>query len=54
MEDRGQVNLPLEAKRDINCFFKFLPTFNGINIFDQKSVDGSIELDASLQGLGAV
>ena len=54
MEDRGQVALPLEAKRDINWFLKFWPTFNGITIFDQKPVDASIELDAPLQGLGAV
>ena len=54
MEDRDQVDLPVEAKRDINWFLKFLPSFNGITSFDQKSIDGSIELDASLQGLGAV
>ena len=30
-----------------------MPTFNGITFFDQRPVDGSIELDASLQGLGA-
>ena len=54
MEDKGQVDLPVEAKRDINWFLKFLPSFNGITIFDQKPLDGFIELDASLQGLGAV
>ena len=54
MEDRGQVDLPLEAKRDINWSLNFLTTFNGITIFDQKSVDSSIELHASLQGLAAV
>ena len=54
MEGGGQVDLPVEAKRDINWFLKFLPTFNGITFFDERSVDGSIELDASLQGLGAV
>ena len=40
----------MEAKRDINWFLKFLPSINGITIFDHKSVDGFIELDASLQG----
>ena len=54
MEDKCQVDLPVEAKRDINWFLKFLPSFKGITIFNQKPVDGFIELDASLQGLGAV
>ena len=35
-------------------FQKFLPTFNGVTFFDQIPVDGTIDLDASLQGLGAV
>ena len=54
MEDRGQEDLTVEAKRDINWFQKFLSTFNGVTFFDQRQVDGTIELDASLQGLGAV
>ena len=54
MKDKGLVPLPLEAKRDINWFLTFLPTFNGVTIFDQKPVHASIELDASLEGLGAV
>ena len=54
MEDKGQQKLTVEARRDINWFQKFLPTFNGVTFFDQKPVDGAIELDASLQGLGAV
>ena len=54
MEDRGQEDLTVEAKRDINWFQKCLPTFNGVTFFDQRQVDGAIELDASLQGLGAV
>ena len=54
MEDKGQKKLTVEARRDINWFLKFLPTFNGVTLFDQRPVDGAIQLDASLQGLGAV
>ena len=54
MEDKGQEELTVEAKRYINWFQKILPTFNGVSFFDQRQVDGAIELDASLQGLGAV
>ena len=48
MEDRRQVTLSLEAKRDINWFLKFLSTCNSITFF----VDASIELDVNVQGLG--
>ena len=54
MEDKGQEELTVEAKRDINWFQKFLPTFNGVTFFYQRQVDGAIELGASLQGLAAV
>ena len=53
MEDRKQVPITLEAKRDFNWFIKFLPHYNGVTFFDHKPVNYSIELDASLQGLGA-
>ena len=53
MEDKKQVPITLEAQRDINWFIKFLPQYNGVTFFDQKPVQYSIELDASLQGLGA-
>ena len=51
MEDRGQDPLSMEARMDINWFLKFLPRFNGITIFDHKSVAIPIELDAGLQVL---
>ena len=53
MEDRCQVPLTVEAKRDIIWFMQFLPRFNGITIFDHRPISAKIELDASLQGLGA-
>ena len=51
MEDKGQTALTTDARRDVNWFVKFMPTFNGVVFFDQKPVNSSIELDASLRGL---
>ena len=53
MEDKGHTALTIDAKWDINWFVKFMPTFNGVVFFYQKPVKSSIELDASLRGLGA-
>ena len=50
MEDKKTVPVTREAKRDINWF---IPLYNGVTFFDQKPIDFSIELDASLQGMGA-
>ena len=54
MEDKQTVPVTREAKRDINWFIKFIPLYNGITFFDQKPTDYSIELDASLQGMGHI
>ena len=35
MEDRIQVPLTIEAKRDVNWFVKFLPNFNTVTISHQ-------------------
>ena len=40
--------------RDLNWFTKFLTTFNGVAFFSHDPIYSHIELDASLQGLGAV
>ena len=53
MHDKDQVALTPEAQRDINWFQKFLPSFNGVAIFDHRPIALEIELDACLQGLGA-
>ena len=53
MEDKKQVALTIDAKRDINWFIKFLPLYNYITFFDHRPTNYSIELDASLHGLGA-
>ena len=51
-EDRSQVPLALEAKRDINWFTQFVPKFNVVIFFDHRPINTAIELNASLQGLG--
>ena len=53
MEDKGQTVFTIEARKDINWFRKFMPTFNGDIFFDQRPINCAIELDASLRGLGA-
>ena len=53
IEEKQTVPVTREAQRDINWFLKFIPKYNGITFFDQKPIDHSIELDASLEGMGA-
>ena len=43
-----------EFRRDLNWFTKFLPNFNGVAFFNHKPIHTHVELDASLQGLGAM
>ena len=38
MHDKNQVLLSSEAQKDINWFQKFLPTFNGVTIFDHRLI----------------
>ena len=48
------VTLNVDFKRDLNWFCEFLPVFNGSAFFKHDSIQGEIELDASLEGLGAI
>ena len=48
------IEINCEFKRDLNCFTKFLPKFNGVAFFNHKPIHTHIELDGSLQGLGAM
>ena len=48
------INLNIEFKRDLNWFCEFLPHFNGSAFFKHDNIDGEIELDACLEGLGAI
>ena len=48
-----KISLSMDFKRDLNWFQKFLPRFNGKAFITHRSITEEIELDASLQGLGA-
>ena len=48
------VSLNEEFQRDLNWFCEFLPDFNGSAFFKHDQIDGEIELDACLEGLGAI
>ena len=48
------INLNVEFKRDLNWFCEFLPHFNGSAFFKHDHIDSEIELDACLEGLGAI
>ena len=52
MEDKSQVPVNMEAKRDINWFLKFISLYNFVTFFNQKTIKFSIELDANLQEMG--
>ena len=49
-----KVVLTEDFHRDLNWFSQFLTKFKGVTFFSQEPVHSHIELDASLQGLGAV
>ena len=52
--DKSQmISLTPEFKRDLNWFCQFTKVFNGTAFFHHTHHHGRIELDASLQGLGA-
>ena len=53
-DKQEKITLDEAFARDLNCFQKFLVTFNGVAFFSHDPVCSHIELDASLQGLGAV
>ena len=47
------IHLTPDFRRDLRWFQEFVPHFNGKAFFDHPKIDHEIELDASLQGLGA-
>ena len=51
---KDQIHLDINFHRDLNWFQKFLPQFNGKAFYVHRPVQATIELDACLQGLGAV
>ena len=46
------ITLTNEFKRDLAWFEKFLPHYNGVNLYDHKPIHETLELDACLTGLG--
>ena len=49
----SKIALTVDFKRDLNWFLEFLPKFNGKAFISHYPINESVELDASLQGLGA-
>ena len=52
--DNRVIKLTQAFKRDLRWFDKFLCDYNGVSMYYHKSVDHTVELDACLEGLGAV
>ena len=51
-QERQKILLMPEFKRDLRWFAKFLPTYNGVSLYDHRKVDATLELDACLTGFG--
>ena len=51
---KEKISLDINFHRDLNWLKKCLPKFNGTAFFVHHPVQATIELDACLQGLGAV
>ena len=49
----SKISLTVDFRRDLNWFLEFIPKFNGKAFISHYSISEEIELDASLQGLGA-
>ena len=50
----NNVQLTAGFPQNLALFCKFLPRFNGTSFFKHTKIQGKIELDASLQGVGAI
>ena len=48
----SRITLDPEFHRDLRWFDRFLPLYNGVSMYDHKSCDHQVHLDACLQGLG--
>ena len=53
-EAKGVDNVELNGEffKDLTWFKKFLPHFNGVCLYDHQLLQGTVQIDASLQGLG--
>ena len=50
--DPQNIELDQEFGRDLRWFQEFLPHFNGVCLYSHKCIEGVVQVDASLQGLG--
>ena len=51
-QNAQKITLTSDFRRDVRWFAKFLPTYNGVNFYDHRSVDHVTDLEACLTGLG--
>ena len=51
-QNAQRMTLTSDFRRDVCSFAKFLPTYNGINFYDHRTIDHVLDLDACLTGLG--
>ena len=51
-KDAEQVQLNEEFYKDLVWFQKFLPHFNGVCLYNHQLLQGTVQVDASIQGLG--
>ena len=49
-----KITLTLEFHKDLNWFLAFLPLFNGITYIKKPENFDSLQIDASLTGLGGI
>ena len=49
---RQKIYLTPDFKRDLGWFDKFLHNYNGVSLYDHRSIDVTFELDAYLTGFG--
>ena len=47
-----RIPLTEEFICDLRWFSNFLPTYNGVSMYDHSVIDVTLELDACLTGLG--
>ena len=52
--DASFINLTQAFRRDLRWFARFLEQYNGVSMYNHRKVDHVVELDACLDGLGAV
>ena len=51
-QNAQKITVTSDFRRDVRWFAKFLPTYNGINFYDHRTIDHVLDLDACLTGLG--